>query len=256
MNSKLRDKIKAFKCEESEIHSINYKVTKNKKKIDRSPRVEKDEVLNDLPPSIPKNATVVFVGFNPGEESSRKQHHYAHPTNLFWKLFKALALLNQIVLCRDTPEDRQLRIYKEIFATGTCIARPYHDYQLAELGVGFTDLCLRCTKQAKELNLKEKLANVPRLFTEFEASRAPFVVIVGKGIWEIIVKFIDGKGKLMGFEWGRQNPESPVIRAIHHNCGYTPAIYVFPNTSGLVALMKYPQKLQLWEQLASDVASK
>lgn len=46
-------------------------------------KVETSNDLDDLNPSLDKDLVLLFVGFNPGIESSKTQHHYAHHTNLF-----------------------------------------------------------------------------------------------------------------------------------------------------------------------------
>lgn len=277
MTNSLREKIRSFQCEEqsSKIPTVLVREQKaekpvkarNRKKPVQEPK-DNYKDLKDLPPSIPNDATIVFVGFNPGTKSSLDQHHYAHPTNLFWKLLNALCLLDVVLQKRGITEDDflnellQNRINKNEIKNGNneptryskYETKPVHDYKLAKYGIGFTDLCLRCTKQASELNMAEKMANVPRLYTEFASSRAPYIVIVGKGIWEVIVKYTDPKYQLKaGFNWGRQN-NNRIVSNIHAACGYKPSIYVFPNTSGLVALMKYPEKLELWNKLVDDIS--
>lgn len=259
VNESLRSKILSFRCEEYQIlsgptHRISKKQRSNST---RTQNVKENGVLNgklqDLPPSVPTDSLLMFVGFNPGVKSSIDQHHYAHGTNLFWKLFNALLLFENILQIRqvDISKDKFLR--EEVFIDGVCKLKPTHDYSLANYGVGFTDLCLRCTKQANELTLQEKMSNVPRLFSEFASSKARYIVIVGKGIWEIIMRYVGCK--LMhglDFSWGLQRCNKFIL-AIYRICKYEPAIYVFPNTSGLVALMKYGEKLNLWCQLAIEV---
>lgn len=252
----LKDVIQSFKCEEApkELKSPE-KVTKprHKKLPKKSPPAG---TLEDLPPLIKPGISVVFVGFNPGVESSLQQHHYAHFTNLFWKLFNHLDLLRHVLQQRDIPIEND-SFLESLFPENQCKAAASHDNDLLDYGIGFTDLVLRCTKMALELSMKEKIANVPRLLSEFQLTNASFIVIIGKGIWEIIVKYLDPKYKLTktNFVWGFQNPESTIIKKFHSGSGYKPRVYVFPNTSGLVALMKYPEKLALWELLVLDIKS-
>ncbi|KAL3958807.1 hypothetical protein ACCO45_006969 [Purpureocillium lilacinum] len=42
--------------------------------------------LPHLPDAILPNLIVLFVGLNPGVQTARTGHAYAHPSNLFWKL--------------------------------------------------------------------------------------------------------------------------------------------------------------------------
>lgn len=208
--------------------------------------------LLDLQPMISDNITLLFVGFNPGVESSRQQHHYAHPTNLFWKLFNALDVLKKVLTLRKLDIDGD-EFLCNIFVEGKLTATAQNDDQLVPYGVGFTDLVLRCTKTAQELTKQEKLNNVPRLFSEFARSNAKWVVVIGKGIWEFIVKYINPSHRLTkeNFLWGLQT--GSLVNEIHRQCDSDFNLYVFPNTSGLVALMKYPEKLALWEQFAASI---
>lgn len=220
--------------------------------------------FQDLQPSLAADLTLVFVGFNPGEQSSIQQHHYAHFTNLFWKLFNQSRVLLRVLETKNVDfENSEDVLLKELISDGVTAARPDHDNDLVKYSIGFTDLVLRCTKTAAELSLQEKLENVPRLFGEFRSSNAGFVVFVGKGIWEIIVKWASithgVKFKLTkeNFVWGEQTTSKDktyqsLLNKIRSETGSS-RLYVFPNTSGLVASMKFPEKLALWNDLSNDI---
>lgn len=254
----LKDRLQAYKYEDEEkIETSATRVTKAKKKKSSEVKSKESPVpLLDLPPSIAPGITVVFVGFNPGVESSKQQHHYAHFTNLFWKLFNASDLLRK-VLARRGISIKDHHLLGELYNNDQdlCTAAARHDNDLLEFGIGFTDLVLRCTKTAQELSKAEKVANVPRLMLEFSQCTAPFVVFIGKGIWEIVVQYLIPGYKLTksNFKWGKQELSTALIQTFHKHCTHLPSIYVFPNTSGLVALMKFPEKLALWDDLVADI---
>lgn len=254
-NHNLRSVIQSFHYDESEpakVTKITKKIVSPKsKKITSKPTTS--TALKDLPPMISDDLTLLFVGFNPGVESSKQQHHYAHPTNLFWKLFNALNLLLKVLNYRNIEIKSNAFLAENIYRDGAQAASARHDHDLVQFGVGFTDLVLRCTKTAQELSKQEKLDNVPRLFTEFENTNTRWVVIIGKGIWEVIVRYVDPKLRLTkeNFQWGLQTGK--VVTYIHQQCKNKPQVYVFPNTSGLVALMKYSDKLALWDTLAGSI---
>lgn len=261
MEDKL-DKIKQFKYSE---HTENndLKVLSSKKNVNRSiksPRINKQskgkqrtqrttnintDVMPNLNSSLSDGLHIVFIGFNPGFESSRTQHHYAHHSNLFWKLFnqsKVLIHIQDITKCGDPLQ--LIDNHKNTYAT------PENDFDLAQYGIGFSDLVLRCTKQAQELTMAEKLENVPRLLQEITTYKPEKVVIIGKGIWEIIVKYIQKKGvidKGHKYTWGRQN--NTYCHWVRQACNYEFDLHVFPSTSGLVAGISYQEKLRLWNQL-------
>ncbi|GEQ72735.1 hypothetical protein JCM33374_g6423 [Metschnikowia sp. JCM 33374] len=267
-SNNLRNVIQSFKCDSPEPVIASVRSAGATKVAKRSPTKRKPNnathanakavnsanILKDLPPSIVADLTVVFVGFNPGVESSKQQHHYAHPTNLFWKLFNASDLLSAVLDLRETDVSKYGGVLNDIYRHGPCSARAEHDFDLINVGVGFTDLVLRCTKQAAELSQQEKAQNVPRLLGEFNLSKAPFIVFVGKGIWEVVCKYLVPKHKLTpcNFSWGIQT-DAEIMRRFTSFCVYSPKVYVFPNTSGLVASMKYPEKLDLWNSLVADM---
>lgn len=259
-NRNLRGVIQSFKYNEDEVINVS-KVTKKIASSEKPKTVRaKNErmsysTLKDLPPMISDDLTLLFVGFNPGVESSKQQHHYAHPTNLFWKLFNALDVLLRVLQHRNLKIEEIKFLKEQLYKDGKLYASAKDDQHLVQFGVGFTDLVLRCTKTAQELSKQEKLENVPRLFSEFFQTQSPHIVVIGKGIWEFIVKYVDSDHKLTkeNFHWGLQTGQ--LIKRVHRHCGYEPHIYVFPNTSGLVALMKYPEKLALWDQLAASITT-
>lgn len=103
---------------------------------------------------------------------------------------------------------------KQLIKNG-CSAK--NDFELLDYNIGFTDLVLRCTAKAEQLSNEEKLENVPRLLQEFKDSNVENIVIIGKGIWEVIVKYLsnelDIKVKLNkdNFKWGLQKSKKRMI---------------------------------------------
>jgi G:T/U-mismatch repair DNA glycosylase len=208
----------------------------------------------DLAPSLAPHLTVVFVGFNPGVESSISQHHYAHFSNLFWKLFNQSRLALSVI-----PTAARDKFVTDGLKVGFA---PYNDLDLARYGIGFTDLVLRCTKLASELSAAEKLSNVPRLLGELRLAQPRFVVFIGKGVWETVVRYLCGSAPasvLSEFTWGHQTRQPSLTRydqVLKRLCTlleYDFEVYVFPSTSGLVTTLNFAQKLELWEHLAKDI---
>lgn len=227
------------------------KPTRGQKKLEKP--LSPAPTMPHLNPMIGPNLRLLFVGFNPGVESARQQHHYAHFSNLFWKLFNELGVLGRVLESQniEIADHILLRsIYKNGIAGRSCAAAS-HDADLVQFGVGFTDIVLRCTRTAEELSLAEKLENVPRLLEEFSSSNATHVVFIGKGVWESFAKYFGIRVTKDSFVWGQQ-PEH-VSSPVHKKCPHRPALHVFPSTSGLVALMKYEEKMALWSELASQI---
>lgn len=219
-------------------------VTKPKPKPKRKSQNYKG--YEELRPSIKPGLTLIFIGFNPGLESSKQQHHYAHHTNLFWKLFNESQILAKSLKFYDIKYDND-DLLKEIMMK----AKPCHDFQLVNYNIGFTDLVLRCTRTAQELSFQEKLDNIPRLIKEFQYATPQKIVVIGKGIWEVFIKYIyteprEYKRVMKNFQWGLQEKMLSQPFSPHE-------IYVFPSTSGLVTTLTYAQRLDLWNQLFPDL---
>ncbi|ABN64607.2 predicted protein [Scheffersomyces stipitis CBS 6054] len=269
MSDKLKS-LQAFRFKDKDAE----KVVANSEKIQKRVKPTSNtypEQYKDVRPSLVENLTLLFIGFNPGMESSLQQHHYAHFSNLFWKLFNQSGLLLQCLgvldpqyLSHNYDNDELLQV---LVKDGTTYAKPEHDYELIKYKIGFTDLILRCTRTAQELPMAEKLANVPRLIDEFNMSSSKHIVFIGKGIWEVIVKYVEvelgiKKVKLSKetFMWGLQDSQNSrlyalVLKKFQSKISADSKVFVFPNTSGLVGSLKYEEKLKLWQDLA-DVISK
>lgn len=284
MTRNLRSVIQSFKYdggEETKTKAVG--ITRNASTLAGKNRINKanskkkldleEKQYRDLAPSIKQDLSVLFIGYNPGLESSIQQHHYAHFTNLFYKLLNQSEVLikvlksNQANLNQLLKEDELFQELVEDPLTFKTRVKPVHDFDLIKYDIGFTDLVLRCTRTAQELSMKEKLENVPRLLSEFKETKTKHLVFIGKGIWEIIVKYMCqvlniSKFKLTkeNFVWGLQNEKlcsdlqyRKIIAKMTELSECDNRIYVFPNTSGLVTSLTYHEKLQLWNNLGNDI---
>lgn len=253
-------KLQSFRYEGDKISS---KIAKPKLKSKKNTNSNnKQPHLPDLRQSLNLQLKVLFIGFNPGVESSVKQHHYAHHSNLFWKLFNQSKLLHKVIEVEDIDVGKD-KFLKNLINNG-CQAN--NDFELIDYNIGFTDLVLRCTSRADQLSNEEKLENVPRLLKEFKESNVQNIVIIGKGIWEVIVKYLsyklDVKVKKLNkdnFTWGLQKHEGDdknynlVVESIYNELSKNTKLYVFPNTSGLVASLTFAEKLDLWQKMVDNI---
>ncbi|KAI0754595.1 hypothetical protein C8Q80DRAFT_376677 [Daedaleopsis nitida] len=108
----------------------------------------------------PDTLDVLFCGINPGQMSATVGHHFAHPTNHFWKC-----------LHRSGLTDRQLS--------------PSEDHTLpACYRLGLTNLVDRPSAQAAELASTEFASGVPALLHKIARTRPRVVCFVGKVIWD------------------------------------------------------------------------
>ncbi|KAJ2898342.1 TDG/mug DNA glucosyllase family protein [Zalerion maritima] len=117
-----------------------------------------------LPDAVGPNLLVLFVGLNPGIQTSRSGHAYAHPSNLFWKLMHSSSL---------TPTASPLKA-----AEDQTLPRRF--------GLGLTNIVARPSRSGADLSKAEMDAGVGLLHRKARCARAEAVCLVGKGIWDSV----------------------------------------------------------------------
>ncbi|TCD64990.1 hypothetical protein EIP91_003356 [Steccherinum ochraceum] len=139
--------------------------TPNVKKIKRGfAPPEQYAHLNFLQDHLQDGLDVMFCGVNPGCKSAEVGHHFANPTNHFWRCLH----LSQFT-------DRLLP--------------PAEDGTLPALyNVGLTNLVARPSAEQAELSKADMISGVPVLLHKIATHRPRIVCFVGKGIWDVFVK--------------------------------------------------------------------
>lgn len=136
--------------------------------------------MKPIPDHLRSGLKVLFVGYNPSLRSGETGHHYANPSNRFWKLLQLSGL---------TP-----RLY-----------RPEEDAALLELGYGFTNIVARPTRTAEEITREEYEQGRDILRRKLEKFRPLAACYVGKGVYEAF-------SRRRGLDWGLQ--EESVVRGV------------------------------------------
>ncbi|KIJ15194.1 hypothetical protein PAXINDRAFT_47970, partial [Paxillus involutus ATCC 200175] len=161
---------------------------------------------------------VVFCGINPGYMSAETGHHFANPTNHFWRCLHRSGMTSTLV-------------------------SPSEDYLLLErFNIGLTNLVERPSIQACELSKAEMRASVPPFLDKLARHRPRFVCFVGMMIWEIVksvlVKQCTAHGKVKGRNGVKTQPGSQAYRLVYANAEGDPQqgtlFFVVPCTSGRV----------------------
>ncbi|KAI3324613.1 DNA glycosylase [Xylariaceae sp. AK1471] len=137
-----------------------------------------------LPPLvdvIAPNLLILFIGLNPGVQTARSGHAYAHPSNLFWKL-----------------------LYSSGITPVPC--KPEEDGTLPErFSLGNTNIVARPSRNGAELSKAEMDAGVAILEEKCRRWRPEAVCVVGKSIWESIFRVWKGRNlKKDEFAYGWQ----------------------------------------------------
>ncbi|KAK3393659.1 hydrolase-like protein [Podospora didyma] len=199
-----------------------------------------------LPDAIGPNLLVLFVGLNPGIETARTGHAYAHPTNHFWRLLHSSGVTPR--LCSPT-EDRDMP---------------------ALFSLGLTNIVARPTRNGSELSKAEMDAGVALLEEKARRWRPEVVCVVGKSIWESVWRVRhSGRGiRPEEFRYGWQE-EGEDMGVISGGQGQDPGemedgvdysgewkgakVFVASSTSGLAATLKPAEKEQIWRSLGAWV---
>jgi TDG/mug DNA glycosylase family protein len=141
--------------------------------------------LEPIPDHIADHLQLLFIGYNPSIRSGQTGHHYANPSNRFYRILHSAGL---------TP-----RLYK-----------PEEDGELLKLGMGFTNIVARPTLTAAEITKAEYAEGRLILMHKLEHRKPNVACFVGKGVYE------QYSGK-RGMSWGAQ-PEPMVPGVVEYVC--------------------------------------
>lgn len=183
--------------------------------------------LSLLPDAVCENLLVFFVGLNPGIQTARSGHAYAHPTNLFWKL-----------------------LYTSGVTPRPCTAQ--EDRQMPELySLGLTNIVARPSRNGAELSKQEMDEGVALLEEKARKWRPESMCIVGKSIWESIWRVRHGRavGKNFKYGWQDASENMGVIDGEWDGA----KVFVASSTSGLAATLSPTQKQEIWNELGAWV---
>ena len=193
-----------------------------------------------LPDAIAPNLLILFIGLNPGIETARTGHAYAHPTNLFWRLLASSGITPR--LCAPA-EDRQMP---------------------ALYSLGLTNIVARPSRNGAELSRAEMDAGVAVLEEKVRRWRPEAVCVVGKSIWESLWRVRHGRAiRPTEFRYGWQDErenlgmvgpggqkEEEREEGVEYRADWKGArVFVATSTSGLAATLKPKEKEAIWREL-------
>ncbi|KAG1840815.1 uracil-DNA glycosylase-like protein [Suillus subalutaceus] len=197
--------------------------------------------LSPLTDYLAYGLDVVFCGINPGYMSAQRGHHFAHPSNHFWKCLHQSGF---------TPR----------------LLPPSEDSSLPQIfNIGLTDLVDRPSAEAAELSSSERVSSVPILLNKLALHRPRFLCLVGISNWEILQKALlqmtqttasgskasQAPAKNIGLQPFKLCYSGPVSDT-SANISET-LLFVVPSTSGLVTQYQLPAKVEFFAQLKSLV---
>ena len=144
---------------------------------------------------------VLFVGINPGVRSAVSGHHFAGPSNRFWKLLWEARLVPEPF----THED---------------------DVRLPELGMGVTNLVARPSPGIDVLKPAEYVAGWTILERKIERYRPKVIALVGITLWRAILPLVlhDDRERALAAKVKCPGPQRLQIHGAR--------VFVLPNPSG------------------------
>ncbi|KAK3341326.1 hydrolase-like protein [Lasiosphaeria hispida] len=198
-----------------------------------------------LSDAIAPNLLVFFVGLNPGIQTARTGHSYAHPTNHFWRLLHSSGVTPRLCL---PAEDRSMP---------------------ALYSLGLTNIVARPSRNGAELSKAEMDAGVALLEAKARRWRPETMCVVGKSIWESLWRVRHGRAiKAHEFRYGWQDEsenmgvigegegqrEDEVEVGVDYSGEWKGArVFVASSTSGLAATLKPAEKEAIWRELGAWV---
>ena len=163
-----------------------------------------------LPDHLRPDLSIVFVGINPGLRSAALGHHYAGPSNRFWKLIYDANLVPEPLSYRD-------------------------DGRLPEWGLGLTNLVSRSTASMESLTPQDYTAGRLVLMRKLLRYRPRVVALLGMTLYPILFP-------LEPKQTGRKPGLQPATL-------YDSNIVLLPNPSGRNASYPYHSMLEAFRTL-------
>lgn len=114
--------------------------------------------MDMLPDIIDFNLKILFVGFNPGIRSAQTGHHFAGPSNRFWRLLQNSGLTKEKI----KPDDDRL---------------------LLSYGYGITNIVPRPTRTATEITKPEYELGRAALKEKLSTYKPKYACYVGIGVY-------------------------------------------------------------------------
>lgn len=170
--------------------------------------------MRTLPDLLRPGLDLVFVGINPGEESARRGHYYAHPGNGFWPALSGSGLVSRAVTCED-------------------------DRALAEAGIGFTDVVKRVVTDSTQIQDTELRDSLAAFRARIGYARPRVVCFTSARAFDTCFP-----GVRAAKAWGRQAASIPLPG------DGAAEVWVMPSTSGLAAGLR-PQMRAVLADLAA-----
>jgi double-stranded uracil-DNA glycosylase len=166
-------------------------------------------ILPPLHDRIRPPVRVLLVGINPGVRSSQVGHHFAGPSNRFWKLLHESGLVPEPIGFAD-------------------------DVRLHEWGFGITNLIPRPTPGIDTLRPEEYIAGAKTLRRKIRRLKPEVIAFIGVTLFRSV--------------FGRRQGQ-PVALGVQEERLEGARVFVLPNPSGRNANFSYAEMLDAFARL-------
>jgi len=175
-------------------------------------------ISKTLPEHLAPKLRILFVGINPGLRSAEIGHHYAGPSNRFWKLLFDAELVPVPLTSWD-------------------------DWQLPKYGYGLTNVIDRPTTGSQDLAKREFLQGRKILVEKIANFRPKLVALLGVGMARLIFESPDFKTV------GKRSGPSRITVGLQVEPLGGARVFVLPNPSGRNAYYSYQTMKELFCRL-------
>ncbi len=172
----------------------------------------------DLPDYLTSGLSILFVGINPGMRSAKVGHHYAGPSNRFWKLLFETELIPHRMSYHD-------------------------DATLLDYGYGLTNLIAKPTTGIQDLAQTDFLEGRETLLAKIQHYQPALVAIMGISVARVLMAETSPSGSNKPFS------SAPVQPGVQRQTVAGVRMFVLPNPSGRNAHYSYERMKELFREL-------
>lgn len=171
-----------------------------------------------LPDYLAPGLSILFVGINPGLRSSEIGHHYAGPSNRFWKLLFEGGLVPHQMTCQD-------------------------DGQLLSYGYGLTNLIAKPTSGIQDLMKEDFLQGRDVLLAKIEKWQPAILAILGISVARILLP--QNRSGVSD----KRTTRDPIQTGLQPMAFAGVRVFVLPNPSGRNAHYSYQTMKDVFREL-------
>jgi TDG/mug DNA glycosylase family protein len=175
-----------------------------------------------LPDYLAPGLSILFVGINPGLRSSEVGHHYAGPSNRFWKLLYEAELVPDRMTCQD-------------------------DGRLLGYGYGLTNLIAKATAGSQDLTKQEFLQGRDVLLAKIQHYQPAMVAVLGMSVARVLWPQKESRTPAKGVA------REPIQTGLQPTILGDVPVFVLPNPSGRNAHYSFQVMKELFVELKDAV---